>query len=166
MSSQAASCARLLPGLCCCQSFGRASIKMSKDGSSDHVGLLDPIRITCLPSRQWSWNDRHHSCCMSLQPSLSNLATDSYQQALSNASVHDFLIIEYNGEIGGRVAHTTFGNSSAAKSYTVELGANWVRLILLIRLKLTCGQVQGLQTGNGPENPIWFLVRTHHLPSL
>jgi hypothetical protein len=55
------------------------------------------------------------------------LGTDCLQQALSNASVHDFLIVEYNGEIGGRVAHTTFGNSSVAKAYTVELGANWVR---------------------------------------
>jgi hypothetical protein len=64
------------------------------------------------------------------QVSSFELVIDICQQALSNASVHDFLIIEYNGEIGGRVAHTTFGNSSAAKAYTVELGANWVRIIL------------------------------------
>lgn len=37
----------------------------------------------------------------------------------------DFLIVEYNGDIGGRVAHTTFGVSD--NSYTIELGANWVR---------------------------------------
>jgi polyamine oxidase len=62
--------------------------------------------------------------------SLFERATDTCQQALSNASVHDFLILEYNKEIGGRVAHTTFGNSSAAKAYTIELGANWVCNIL------------------------------------
>ena len=48
----------------------------------------------------------------------------SQQQALSNASVTDFLIVEYNSVIGGRVAHTTFG--AKKQSYTVELGANWV----------------------------------------
>ena len=37
----------------------------------------------------------------------------------------DFLIVEYNSDIGGRVAHTTFGVSN--NSYTIELGANWVR---------------------------------------
>lgn len=49
---------------------------------------------------------------------------DAEKQALSNASVTDFLIVEYNGVIGGRVAHTTFG--AKKNSYTVELGANWV----------------------------------------
>ncbi|KAK3170165.1 hypothetical protein OEA41_009551 [Lepraria neglecta] len=45
-------------------------------------------------------------------------------QGLTNNSVTDFLIVEYNGDIGGRVAHTTFGAPN--QSYTVELGANWV----------------------------------------
>jgi polyamine oxidase len=47
-------------------------------------------------------------------------------QTLANSSVDDFLIVEYNGDLGGRVAHTTFGNDSYGKPYTVELGANWV----------------------------------------
>ena len=47
------------------------------------------------------------------------------QQALSNASVHDFLIVEYNHDIGGRVKHTTFGRKANGNPYTVELGANW-----------------------------------------
>ena len=37
----------------------------------------------------------------------------------------DFLIVEYNSDVGGRVAHTTFGVPN--NSYTIELGANWVR---------------------------------------
>ena len=47
-----------------------------------------------------------------------------FQQALSNASVTDFLLVEYRGEMGGRVAHTAFGAKES--SYTVELGSNWV----------------------------------------
>lgn len=67
-------------------------------------------------------------------------------QALSNASVTDFLIVEYNSVIGGRVAHTTFGAKN--QSYTVELGANWV---------------QGIFTPGGPVNPIWTLAELSNL---
>lgn len=48
------------------------------------------------------------------------------QQALTNASIHDFIIVEYNADIGGRVAHTDFGKDIDGNPYTVELGANWV----------------------------------------
>lgn len=103
---------------------------MSQDRSSHHVsqGGSGP-----------GFTAYHHAVALEWQASQLlfvsrvspfELAIDSCQQALSNASVHDFLIVEYNGEIGGRVAHTTFGNSSAAKAYTVELGANWVCIIL------------------------------------
>ena len=38
----------------------------------------------------------------------------------------DFVIVEYNGEIGGRVKHTTFGKQPGSdEGYTIELGANW-----------------------------------------
>ncbi|KAL9608515.1 MAG: hypothetical protein Q9167_006666 [Letrouitia subvulpina] len=71
------------------------------------------------------------------------------QQALSNASVTDFLILEYQGDIGGRVAHTTFGKRADGTPYVVELGANWV---------------QGLGTPpDGPENPIWTLAKLYNL---
>lgn len=68
--------------------------------------------------------------------------------ALSNASVSDFIIIEYNSEIGGRVAHTTFGKDEQGKPYVVELGANWV---------------QGLGSKGGPENPIWTLAKKYNI---
>lgn len=58
----------------------------------------------------------------------------------------DFLIVEYNSDISGRVAHTTFG--AANQSYTIELGANWV---------------QGLVTTGGPQNPIWTLAQLYNL---
>lgn len=52
---------------------------------------------------------------------------DLFQQALSNASIDDFLIVEYLGDLGGRVAHTTFGVQEDGTPYTIELGANWVQ---------------------------------------
>lgn len=69
-------------------------------------------------------------------------------QALSNASITDFLIVEYNDVIGGRVAHTDFGSRPGGGSYTIELGANWV---------------QGLVTTGGPANPIWTLAQKYNL---
>lgn len=57
----------------------------------------------------------------------------------------DFLIVERNDYIGGRVRHTQFGVNPKTKApYTVELGANWV---------------QGLGSEGGPENPIWTLAK-------
>jgi polyamine oxidase len=47
-------------------------------------------------------------------------------KALSNANVTDFLILEHNDYIGGRVHHTAFGRKSDGSQYTVELGANWI----------------------------------------
>ncbi|KAH6718037.1 putative flavin-containing polyamine oxidase [Leptodontidium sp. MPI-SDFR-AT-0119] len=69
-------------------------------------------------------------------------------QALSQNEVEDFIIIEYNAEIGGRCRHTSFGGDRNGDPYTVELGANWV---------------QGTVTDDGPENPIWTLAKKHDL---
>lgn len=48
------------------------------------------------------------------------------QQALANASVTDFLILEYRDTLGGRMWHTDFGKDKNGKPFTIELGANWV----------------------------------------
>ncbi|KAI1845944.1 hypothetical protein JX266_008031 [Neoarthrinium moseri] len=69
-------------------------------------------------------------------------------QALSNASITDFLVVDRNNYIGGRVAHTSFGSDQNGSSYTVELGANWI---------------QGLGSPGGPENPIWTLGKKYKL---
>lgn len=69
-------------------------------------------------------------------------------QALVNASISDFIIVDRNDYIGGRVKHTDFGKKADGSPYTVELGANWV---------------QGLGTEGGPENPIWTLAKKHKL---
>lgn len=47
-------------------------------------------------------------------------------QAIAAAGVDDFLILEHNDFIGGRVHHTTFGAKPDGSPYTVELGANWI----------------------------------------
>lgn len=53
--------------------------------------------------------------------------TNTSQQALSNASVHDFVILEYRDTIGGRAWHKPFGKDpKTGKPYTIEMGANWV----------------------------------------
>ncbi|KAI1423548.1 amine oxidase [Xylaria sp. FL1777] len=69
-------------------------------------------------------------------------------QALVNASVVDFLIVERNDYIGGRVKHGEFGKRPDGTPYIVELGANWV---------------QGLGTPGGPENPIWTMAKKYGL---
>ncbi|KAL8713292.1 MAG: hypothetical protein Q9220_002491 [cf. Caloplaca sp. 1 TL-2023] len=46
-------------------------------------------------------------------------------QALSNASITDFVIIEYRDQLGGRVAETNFGRKADGSAYVVELGAKF-----------------------------------------
>ncbi|KAL8765096.1 MAG: hypothetical protein Q9209_007719 [Squamulea sp. 1 TL-2023] len=77
---------------------------------------------------------------------LQDLAFQTLLQALSNASVTDFVIIEYLPDVGGRVLHTNFGRKPDGTPYVVELGANWV---------------QGLGTPPGPENPVWTLAKNY-----
>jgi polyamine oxidase len=63
-------------------------------------------------------------------------------KALSDAGTEDFLILEYNDYIGGRVAHTQFGAKPDGSPYTIEIGANWI---------------QGTHSPGGPVNPILLL---------
>ncbi|KAH8686438.1 putative flavin-containing polyamine oxidase [Ilyonectria robusta] len=67
-------------------------------------------------------------------------------QALSNSSISDFIIVERNDYVGGRVKHTSFGSKPDGSPYLVELGANWI---------------QGLGSPGGPENPIWTLGKKY-----
>ena len=82
---------------------------------------------------QWRWNCRHHGCCefhktVIIAVSSVNI-NNAFQQALSNASVHDFAILEYRDTIGGRAWHKPFGKDPhTGKPYTIEMGANWVCL--------------------------------------
>ena len=62
---------------------------------------------------------------------ISNIAilksASQVQESLVAQEVTDFVIVEYNAEIGGRVKHVPFGFKPDGTQYTVELGANWVR---------------------------------------
>ncbi|GFF63469.1 polyamine oxidase [Aspergillus lentulus] len=69
-------------------------------------------------------------------------------ETLSNASIHDFVILEYRDTIGGRAWHTDFGKDENGDPYVVELGANWI---------------QGIGTPDGPQNPIWTLAKEFNL---
>ncbi|KAF3036521.1 hypothetical protein E8E11_000239 [Didymella keratinophila] len=71
-------------------------------------------------------------------------------QALANQSITDFLIIEHNEQVGGRMRHTNFGSDAAGNPYVVELGANWI---------------SGTGTPNGPENPVWTFAKQNNLSS-
>ncbi|KAH8431479.1 putative flavin containing polyamine oxidase [Aspergillus melleus] len=68
-------------------------------------------------------------------------------QALHNASITDFVILEYRDTLGGRVWHTDFGADENGKPYVVEFGANWL---------------QGVGS-NDTENPVWTLAQKHNL---
>ena len=67
-------------------------------------------------------------------------------RTLHEQGIDNFVVVEAREELGGRLMSHSFG--SHGKKYTVELGANWV---------------QGTQTGNGAENPIWALAKKHNL---
>ncbi|ENI00699.1 hypothetical protein COCC4DRAFT_27244 [Bipolaris maydis ATCC 48331] len=73
-------------------------------------------------------------------------------QALFNQSVSDFLILEYQDRIRGRMLNTGFDSDSNGDPYTVELGANWISGL-------------GENTKNGPENPVWTFSKQVNLTS-
>ncbi|KAF5656488.1 n1-acetylpolyamine oxidase [Fusarium circinatum] len=70
-------------------------------------------------------------------------------QNLTQAKITDFLIVEHNDYIGGRLRSQQFGrNAKTGKPYTIELGANWV---------------EGIGSLETHENPIWKLAQKHGL---
>jgi len=67
-------------------------------------------------------------------------------RTLYEHGITNFTIVEARGELGGRMQTQTIG--SPGNEWVVERGPNWV---------------QGTQTGDGPENPIWYLAQKHGL---
>ncbi|OBZ77250.1 Polyamine oxidase [Grifola frondosa] len=67
-------------------------------------------------------------------------------RTLYGQGIHNFAIVEARGELGGRLMTYAFG--APGREVSLEVGANWV---------------QGTQTGDGPENPIWKLAKKHGL---
>ncbi|KAI0126898.1 putative flavin-containing polyamine oxidase [Xylariales sp. AK1849] len=89
---------------------------------------------------------RGNSTCQRTQVAIlgAGIAGIIAAQALANQSIDDFLIIELQGEIGGRVHHATFGQGPDGTPLLIEYGANWA---------------QGLGTPGHSENPIWTLEK-------
>ncbi|KAF4978610.1 hypothetical protein FDECE_18185, partial [Fusarium decemcellulare] len=69
-------------------------------------------------------------------------------QNLTSVNITDFLIVENNDYIGGRLRKHAFGKNSAGQPYTVEFGANWV---------------EGIGSERTHENPIWELAVKYNL---
>lgn len=90
--------------------------------------------------------DRNGACTKTKVAVLgAGIAGIAAAQTLHNASITDFIILDVNDYIGGRVKHTSFGkNPATGEPYTIELGANWI---------------EGLGSEGGLENPIWTLVK-------
>ncbi|BCR88847.1 putative flavin containing polyamine oxidase [Aspergillus chevalieri] len=68
-------------------------------------------------------------------------------QALHNASIDDYVILEYRDRIGGRVWNTDFGQDKDGNPYSLEFGANWLQGV-------------GSET---TENPVWTLAKKYNL---
>ncbi|KAH8785108.1 hypothetical protein F5883DRAFT_402416 [Diaporthe sp. PMI_573] len=120
------------------------------------ASLLPILVLTSLPLVNGSaipnGERREYSACRRTKVAIlgAGIAGITTAQALSNQSVTDFLIVEYQGEIGGRVHHADFGKGQDGKPLLVEYGANWV---------------QGLGTQDGPENPIWTFEKKWKIAS-
>ncbi|CBX91292.1 similar to polyamine oxidase [Plenodomus lingam JN3] len=112
------------------------------------VSLL-PLSTLAAPALSVSHDN--NSTCQRTKVAIigAGVAGITAAQALSNQSVTDFLILEYNNGIGGRMRNTKFGADANGNPYTIELGANWI---------------SGLgETLNGPENPVWTFSKQVNL---
>lgn len=112
------------------------------------VAVLLAAASDASPTRHARQSFPRNGTCTQTQVAIlgAGVSGISAAQALANASLTDFIIVDRNDYIGGRVAHTTFGTKPDGSPYTVELGANWV---------------QGLGSEGGPENPIWTFAKKH-----
>lgn len=106
---------------------------------------------TLAPAAALPRNNGQEQQCRKTQVAILGAGTAGITTAwaLHNASVSDFIIVDRNDYVGGRMAHTTFGtNQKTGEPYVVELGANWV---------------QGLGSPGGPENPIWTFAKQYNI---
>ncbi|KAJ6160171.1 hypothetical protein N7497_004708 [Penicillium chrysogenum] len=72
-------------------------------------------------------------------------------KSLSDNGIDDFLLVEYQDRIGGRMHDVGFGSRPDGYPYIVEAGANWV---------------QGTVRDGGPENPIYTLAKKNLITTL
>ncbi|KAK8066701.1 hypothetical protein PG997_013448 [Apiospora hydei] len=111
---------------------------------------LPGASATVIPADQH--HRRHSGTCQKTKVAIlgAGITGITIAQTLANASVTDFIIVEYKDEIGGRLHHENFGKGPDGKPLLVEYGANWA---------------QGLGKPGGKRNPIWTLWNIRNPPS-
>lgn len=119
----------------------RAFVKMHSFFTSSTIGCLiislasRSVHAKAIPKYE-SEPEANPTCRRTTVAVLgAGIAGITTAQALHNQSITDFLIVEYQGEIGGRVHHADFGQGPDGNPLLVEYGANWA---------------QGLGTEGGP----------------
>ncbi|KAH7347039.1 polyamine oxidase-like protein [Pyrenochaeta sp. MPI-SDFR-AT-0127] len=115
------------------------------------AGLLSSLIFAAPTSKMRVYGDK---TCKKTRVAIigGGVAGITAAQALANQSITDFIILEHNNDIGGRMRNTEFGADVEGNPYTVELGANWIS-----GLGATLG---------GPENPIWTFSKQVNLSSV
>ncbi|GKZ72953.1 hypothetical protein AnigIFM50267_009621 [Aspergillus niger] len=81
-------------------------------------------------------------------PRGAGMAGVTAAETLERHSVNDFIVLEYQDRIGGRMFEVTFGK---ALQYVIEAGANWVH---------------GTGGPETHENPVWTLAKKANLRTL
>lgn len=114
-----------------------------------------PGFVLAAPSNSRHDGNHARSTCRQTEVAIlgAGVAGITAAQALSNASFSDFIIIERNDYIGGRMAHTTFGDKGDGTPYVVELGANWI-------------QGLGASDPDAPENPVWTFSKKWNVSNI
>lgn len=67
------------------------------------------------------------------------------QKSLSDNGIDDFLLVEYQDRIGGRMHDVSFGSGPDGHPYTVEAGANWVSFYSACLKRVIGGLLTGIR---------------------
>ncbi|KAJ4984099.1 N1-acetylpolyamine oxidase [Stagonosporopsis vannaccii] len=115
------------------------------------AAVAAPVSVHAVPSIETKSYSNSTTCRKTTVAVLgAGVAGITAAQALANQSITDFLIVEYNEQVGGRMRHANFGSDADGNPYVVELGANWI---------------SGTGTPDGPENPVWTFAKQTNLSS-
>lgn len=123
--------------------------------SSLHFLAALPGLALAAPSNTHHDGNQARSTCRKTDVAIlgAGVAGITAAQALSNVSISDFIIVERNDYVGGRMAHTTFGDKGDGTPYIVELGANWI-------------QGLGASDPDAPENPVWTFSKKWNVSNI
>lgn len=107
------------------------------------------LGFVCLLLREGSCIDDTSQCRKTKVAILgAGVAGITAAQALRENNISDFIIVDGNNHIGGRLYPANFGKSPEGIPYRVEQGANWVH---------------GTVSPQGATNPIYVLAQKYNL---